>query len=165
MLPQASTSCSPVRHRGRCGLRRSASGSRQRAVDEAARWALQRTHRGQPIGRKFPTVQALLGQMEADVLGAVALVRSAADLIDRGLPVSKVAAACRLVAGRCADETTSAALQICGAYGLTRDLPVERLYREGKFYEVAQGVSEIQRIIVAREVLGEHEQAIDGPRR
>ena len=51
------------------------------------------------------------------------------------------------------------------AYGLTRDLPVERLYREGKFYEVAQGVAEIQRIIVAREVLGEHEQAIDGPRR
>ena len=134
-------------------------GIAQRAVDEAARWALQRTHRGQSIGRKFPTVQALLGQMEADVLGARALVRSAADLIDRGLPVSKAAAAARLVAGRCAHETTSAALQICGAYGLTRDLPVERLYREGKFYEVAQGVAEIQRIIVAREVLGEFEQA------
>ena len=138
-------------------------GIAQRAVDEAARWALQRTHRGQPIGRKFPTVQALLGQMEADVLGARALVRSAADLIDRDLPVSKVAAAARLVAGRCAHETTSAALQICGAYGLTRDLPVERLYREGKFYEVAQGVAEIQRIIVAREVLREREPTTGTP--
>ena len=137
-------------------------GIAQRAVDEAARWALQRTHRGQPIGRKFPTVQALLGQMEANVLGARALVRGVAELIDRGQPVSKAAAASRLVAGRCAQETTSAALQICGAYGLTRDLPVERLYREGKFYDVAQGVAEIQRIIVGREVLAEQDQAIGG---
>jgi alkylation response protein AidB-like acyl-CoA dehydrogenase len=69
---------------------------------------------------------------------------------------AKEAAAARVVAARAAREVTSAALQVCGAYGLTRELPVERLYREAKFFEVAQGVAEIQKIIVARHVLREH---------
>ncbi len=131
-------------------------GIAQRAIDEAARYALTRMHRGQPIGEKFATIQGLLGDMEASVLGARALVLHAADLIDAGEPVTKLAAAARIVAGRAARETTSNALQICGAYGLTREMVVERLYREGKFFEVAQGVAEIQKVIVAKQVLAEH---------
>jgi alkylation response protein AidB-like acyl-CoA dehydrogenase len=62
-------------------------------------------------------------------------------------------AAVRITTGRCAREVTSDALQICGAYGWTKELPVERLYREAKFFEVTQGVIDIQRAIVARHVL------------
>lgn len=132
-----------------------------RAVEEAAAYALTRTHRGEPIGTRFPTIQGLLGEMEASVLGARALVRSAAELVDAGLPVAKEAAACRIVAGRVAREVTGGALQVGGAYGLTRELPLERLYREGKFFEVAQGVAEIQKAIVARHVLAAARAAMD----
>jgi len=138
-------------------------GIAQRAIDEAVAYAQQRTHRGQPIATKFATIQALLGDMEASTLAARALVQEAAQLVDRGDPLAKHAAAARIVAGRAAREVTSAALQIGGAYGLTRDLPLERLYREGKFFEVAQGVVEIQRAIVARQVLAEHTQT-ESPR-
>jgi alkylation response protein AidB-like acyl-CoA dehydrogenase len=133
-------------------------GIAQRALDEAARYALDRTHRGTPIGHRFPTIQALLGDMQASVLSARAFVRSAASMVDAGVPTAEVAAAARLVAGRAAREVTSAALQVCGAYGLTRDLPVERLYREGKFFEVAQGVAELQRVIVARHLLARYDR-------
>ncbi|MDO8391302.1 MAG: acyl-CoA dehydrogenase family protein [Actinomycetota bacterium] len=131
-------------------------GIAQRAIDEAATYALQRTHRGQSIATKFPTIQGLLGEMEASTLAARALVHHAAELIDRGGDVAREAAAARVVAGRAAREVTSAAMQVCGAYGLTRELPLERLYREGKFFEVAQGVAEIQRAIVARHVIADH---------
>jgi alkylation response protein AidB-like acyl-CoA dehydrogenase len=130
-------------------------GVAQRAIEEAAAYGLQRTHRGEPIARKFSTIQALLGEMEASVLGARSLVRKVAESIDRGDDVAKEAAAARVVAGRAVREVTSAAMQVCGAYGLTRELPVERLYREGKFFEVAQGVAEIQRMIVGRSVLAD----------
>ncbi|MDO8364100.1 MAG: acyl-CoA dehydrogenase family protein [Actinomycetota bacterium] len=131
-------------------------GIAQRAIDEAAGYALQRTHRGEPIAKKFPTIQGLLGEMEASTLAARALVHHAAGLIDLGRDVAREAAAARVVAGRTAREVTSAAMQVCGAYGLTRELPLERLYREGKFFEVAQGVAEIQRSIVARHVIADH---------
>lgn len=131
-------------------------GIAQRAIDEAAAYALGRTHRGEPIAKKFPTIQGLLGEMEATTLGARTLVHHAAELIDGGQDVAREAAAARLVAGRAAREVTNAAMQVCGAYGLTRELPLERLYREGKFFEVAQGVAEIQRAIVARHVIADH---------
>jgi len=128
-------------------------GIAQRAVDEAAAFASTRLHRGVPLARRFPTVQALLGEMESEVLAARAMVRSCADLLDAGRTITKEAAASRLVAARAAREVTSMAMQVCGAYGLTQDLPLERLYREAKFFEVAQGVAELQKIVVARELL------------
>jgi alkylation response protein AidB-like acyl-CoA dehydrogenase len=131
-------------------------GVSQRATEEAGRYALTRMHRDRSIAEKFPTIQALLGDMEAQVLGARSYVRSAAQLIDDGeTDLAKVAASARLLSGRCAREVTSSALQICGAYGWTKELPVERLYREAKFFEVTQGVAEIQKVIVARCVLDE----------
>lgn len=84
---------------------------------------------------------------------ARALVDATAKLVDEGRPVSREAAACRLVAGRTAHEAASSALQVCGAYGWTREMVVERLFRESKFFEVTQGSAEIQQAIVAREVL------------
>lgn len=82
--------------------------------------------RGTPIARRFPTIQAILGQAAATTLVAAAR------------------------------DATTAALHVCGAYGLTRDMVVERLYREAVFYDVAQGVAESQQIIVARQLLADH---------
>jgi alkylation response protein AidB-like acyl-CoA dehydrogenase len=128
-------------------------GIAQRALDEAVAYALQRTHRDESIGHKFASIQTHLAEMQAGILAARALVRSVAVLVDRGLPVSREAASARLVSGRVARETTSSALQVCGAYGWTREMVVERLFRESKFFEVTQGSAEVQRAIVAREVL------------
>jgi alkylation response protein AidB-like acyl-CoA dehydrogenase len=135
----------------------SAVGIAQRALEESTRYALARTHRGTPIGRKFPTIQSLLGDMAAVVLAARSFTRAVADKIDRGEPVGKEAAALKIFAARTAREVTSDALQVCGAYGLTGDMPLLALYREAKIGEVFGGVAEIQRIIVARDSLNEVE--------
>jgi alkylation response protein AidB-like acyl-CoA dehydrogenase len=128
-------------------------GVAQRALHEATAYALQRTHRGTAIGTKFAGIQSLLADMRAAVLAARALLYETARLHDDGAGISARAAALRLVTGPAARKVTSDAMQICGAYGMTRDLPVERLYREAKFYEVAQGSLELQRVIVAKDVL------------
>ncbi|WP_372349714.1 acyl-CoA dehydrogenase family protein [Streptomyces sp. KL116D] len=128
-------------------------GIAQRALDEAASYALERTHRGVSIGRKFSAIQGHLADMQSNVLAARALVQTAALLIDEGKSVTTEAAAARLVAGRTAHEAASSALQVCGAYGWTRDMVVERLFRESKFFEVTQGSAEVQQAIVGREVL------------
>jgi len=128
-------------------------GVAQRALDEATRYALQRTHRGVPIGEKFPTVHALLADMSAAVLGARSALYDTAERLDAGGQLAGPIAALRLLTARAATETTSAALQVCGAYGLTREMAVERLYRQAKFYEVAQGSLELQRVIAGKAVL------------
>jgi alkylation response protein AidB-like acyl-CoA dehydrogenase len=128
-------------------------GIARRALEEAAAYGLQREHRGTPIARRFPTIQAILGQAAATTLAADALILSCADQLDRAQSIAGEAAAVRIAAAAAARDATTAALHVCGAYGLTRDMAVERLYREAAFYDVAQGVAEIQQIIVARELL------------
>ncbi|MEU7817113.1 acyl-CoA dehydrogenase family protein [Pseudonocardia sp. NPDC049154] len=131
------------------------AGIAARALEEASAYALTREHRGTPIGRKFPTIQALLGKAAASTLAAESLLLTCADLLDRKQSVPAEAASARLVSGRAAREATEAALHVCGAYGLTKDMVVERLYREAVFFDVSQGVTEIQQVIVARELLAE----------
>lgn len=132
----------------------------QRALEEATRYALQRTHRDVPIAHKFGSIQQMLGNMAASLDGARALTYDAARMRDVGDNVDRIAASARIVAARMAREATGAALEICGAYGFTKDMDVERLYREGKFYEVLQGVVQIQRLIVAKDVI--HRAGKDG---
>ncbi|XVV38352.1 acyl-CoA dehydrogenase family protein [Streptomyces sp. CA-100214] len=128
----------------------------RRALAEATKYANERTHRDTPIGEKFPTVQVLLGGMSAQVDAARLLTRRAARAVDRRDPrVSQLAASSRIVGARMTREVTSDALQVCGAYGFTKEMVLERLYREGKFYEVGQGVIELQRLIVGKKRIAE----------
>lgn len=128
----------------------------RRALEEATRYAAQREHRGHAIGERFPTIQALLGEMSAKVDAARALVHAAASAVDRNDPgVRRLAASTRIVCARMAREVTGDAMQVCGAYGFTQEMVLERLYREGKFYEVGQGVIEMQKIIVGKARLAE----------
>ncbi|MET0821300.1 MAG: acyl-CoA dehydrogenase family protein [Aeromicrobium sp.] len=128
-------------------------GVAQRALDEAASYAVTRLHRGASIGEKFSSIQSHLADMQASVLAARALLVETAAAVDSGDDIGAAAAALRIVTGRAARETASAAMQICGAYGMTQEMPIERLYREAKFYEVAQGAVELQRVIVGKDVL------------
>jgi alkylation response protein AidB-like acyl-CoA dehydrogenase len=128
-------------------------GIAQRALEEAATYAVTRLHREAAIGDKFSSIQSLLADMQASVFAARALLVETAAAVDRGEDIGPRAAALRIVSGRAARETASSALQICGAYGMTHEMPVERLYREAKFYEVAQGSVELQRVIVGKSVL------------
>lgn len=132
----------------------------RRALEEAVRYAGQREHRGRPIGERFATVQGLIGEMSARVDAARAMVHAAARAVDAQSPeVKRLAASTRIVCARMAREVTSDAMQVCGAYGFTQDMVLERLYREGKFYEVGQGVVELQRIIVGKQRLAEYARA------
>lgn len=128
-------------------------GMAQRALDEALTYARQRLHRGQPIGEKFPTIQTLVGTMVAEVAAARAVCWDAARRVDAGLGVGQEAAVARIVAGRAVRQVANDAMQVCGAYGWTKDMVVERLYRESKFYEVGQGAIELQKIIAGRDEL------------
>jgi alkylation response protein AidB-like acyl-CoA dehydrogenase len=105
-------------------------GLAQRAQELAVDYALDRTHRGTPIGRKFQTIQWLLGDIGAAVASARALTR----------------------------DVASNAMQVHGSYGLVQGSEVERLYREAKFFSVGQGVIELQRIVVARALLDDAER-------
>ncbi|KRA24719.1 hypothetical protein ASD65_10035 [Microbacterium sp. Root61] len=129
----------------------------RRAVEEAVAYASGREHRGEPIGDKFPTIQATLGEMAAQVAGARTMVQWAARAVDARDPDLKmIAASTRIVCARMAREVSSLAMQVCGAYGFTHEMVLERLYREGKFYEVGQGVIELQKLIVGKHLLREH---------
>ena len=129
----------------------------RRAVEEAVAYATAREHRGEPIGDKFPTIQVTLGEMEAQVAGARAMVQWAARAVDARDPaLKKIAASTRIVCARMAREVSSLAMQVCGAYGFTHEMVLERLYREGKFYDVGQGVLELQKLIVGKHLLREH---------
>jgi alkylation response protein AidB-like acyl-CoA dehydrogenase len=131
----------------------------RRALEESVRYATERTHRGEPIGLKFPTVRALIGEMSAHVDAARVMVKTAARAIDQGsVRVKQLAASTRIVCARMARETTSNAMQVCGAYGFTQEMILERLYREGKFYEVGQGVIELQKLIVGKQRLMEYKE-------
>ena len=133
-------------------------GLAQRAQELAVDYALDRTHRGTPIGRKFQTIQWLLGDIGAAVASARALTRDVAARLDAGADVSAAAAAARISAARSAEESASNAMQVHGSYGLVQGSEVERLYREAKFFSVGQGVIELQRIVVARALLDDAER-------
>lgn len=131
----------------------------RRALLEATRYAAERTHRGAAIGDKFAPIQILLGDMSAQVDAARVLVRRAAQAVDARDPeVKRLAASTRIVCSRMAREVTGQALQVCGAYGFTHEMVLERLYREGKFYEVGQGVIDLQKIIVGKRRLAEFQR-------
>lgn len=130
-------------------------GVAERALHEATSYALQRPHRGTAIGEKFASIKSLLARMQGSVLAARAMLYETANWIDAGRPPGARAAALRLVTGSAAREVTSSALEVCGAYGLTKEMVVERLYREGKFFEVAQGSVQLQEVVVGNALIRE----------
>jgi alkylation response protein AidB-like acyl-CoA dehydrogenase len=137
---------------GRLGIAACAVGLGQAALDEAVRYAGERQQFGQPIG-EFQGVQFLLADMGAAVESARATYLHAARLRDAGRRFSRQASIAKLVATDAAMRVTTDAVQVLGGYGYTRDFPVERYMREAKVTQIFEGTNQIQRMVIARDLL------------
>jgi butyryl-CoA dehydrogenase len=139
---------------GRIGMAAQALGLAEAAAEQALRYATVRRQFGQPIA-EFQGVQFQLSDMATEIEAAKHLVYHAAWLAQNGRPFSKAAAIAKLYSSEMAMRTTIKAVQIHGGYGYTRDYPVERYMRDAKIYEIGEGTSEIQRLVIARHLLRE----------
>ncbi len=140
---------------GRIGIGCQALGLAQAAMEEAIRYAKQRTAFGQTLSN-FQALQFMLADMSAGIEAVRLRLRHAAWLKDQGRPIIREAAEAKLLASELATRATKDALQIHGAYGYSSDFPIERMYREAKVYEIWEGTSEIQRVVIARQLLKEY---------
>ena len=138
---------------GRIGIASQALGIAQGALDQAIAYMKERVQFGKTLS-KFQGLQWMIADMETQVDAARLLVRRAAFNKDNGLPYNKEAAMAKLFAAETAMDVTTKALQIFGGYGYTRDYPVERMMRDAKITEIYEGTSEIQRVVIAGNVLG-----------
>jgi alkylation response protein AidB-like acyl-CoA dehydrogenase len=139
---------------GRIGIAAQAVGIAQAAFDVAAAYAKERTAFGGPIGR-FQAIAHKLADMQTEIEAARALVWRAARLKDAGRPHTVEGAQAKLFASRVARHWTGEAIQVLGGYGYTKEFPAERFYRDAKVTEIYEGTSEIQRLVIARGILGE----------
>jgi alkylation response protein AidB-like acyl-CoA dehydrogenase len=139
---------------GRIGIAAQAVGIAQAALDVAAAYAKERQAFGRPIGG-FGAIQQKLADMQTEIEAARALVWRAARLKEGGKPHSVEGAQAKLFASRVARHWTGEAIQVLGGYGYTKEFPVERYYRDAKVTEIYEGTSEIQRLVIARALLGE----------
>ncbi|MFL5981505.1 MAG: acyl-CoA dehydrogenase family protein [Gaiellaceae bacterium] len=137
---------------GRIGIAAQAVGIAQAAYDVALAYAQQRQAFGQRIA-EFQAIQHKLANMSMEIDAARLLVYRAAWLKDRGLPHTEAGAKAKLFASEMARRQTAEAIQVLGGYGYTKEFPVERYYRDAKVTEIYEGTSEIQRLVIARELL------------
>jgi alkylation response protein AidB-like acyl-CoA dehydrogenase len=144
---------------GRIGIAAQAVGIAQAAFDAARAYALERKQFGKPIGEQ-QAIQHKLANMSMEIDAARLLVLRAAWLKQRGRPHTEEGAKAKLFASETARRQTAEAIQIFGGYGYTKEFPVERFYRDAKITEIYEGTSEIQRLVIARSVLGLRKQAL-----
>jgi butyryl-CoA dehydrogenase len=138
---------------GRISIGAMALGIAQGALDHALERAKTRVQFGRPIGTK-QAIQFKIADMATQVDAARALVYNAALLKDAGKPFSTESAIGKLYASEASHFCTYEAIQIFGGYGYMRDYPLERFYRDSKLMEIGEGTSEIQRIVIGRNLLG-----------
>jgi alkylation response protein AidB-like acyl-CoA dehydrogenase len=138
---------------GRIGIAAQALGIAQAAYDAARAYALERRQFGQRIS-EFQAIQWKLADMATEIDAARLLVYRAAWLKQEGRPHTEEGAKAKLFASEMARRQTAEAIQILGGYGYTKEFPVERYYRDAKITEIYEGTSEIQRLVIARSILG-----------
>jgi len=136
---------------GRLGIAAQAVGIAQAALTHASKYASERRQFGKPI-KEFQAIQFKLADMAMRVAASRALLHAAATARDRGQHVTQFSAMAKLMASETAMWVTTQAIQIFGGYGYVKDYPVERLFRDAKVTEIYEGTSEIQRIVIAREL-------------
>jgi alkylation response protein AidB-like acyl-CoA dehydrogenase len=137
---------------GRLGIAACATGLAQAALDLAADYAKQREQFGRAI-TEFEGLRFLLAEMAAAVDSARATYLMAARKRDAGRPFSPDAAVAKMIASDVAMKVTTDAVQVLGGYGYTRDYPAERYMREAKVTQIFEGTNQIQRLVIARQLL------------
>jgi alkylation response protein AidB-like acyl-CoA dehydrogenase len=139
---------------GRIGIGALSIGLAQAAYEEAVKYACQREAFGKPIA-EHQAIQWMIADAAMEIEAARLLVYKAAWLKDEGKPFSKAAAMAKLMASEVAETVARNAIQIHGSYGYSREYPVERIYRDQRWMTIGEGTSEIQRLVIARNVLRE----------
>jgi alkylation response protein AidB-like acyl-CoA dehydrogenase len=144
---------------GRIGIATQAVGIAQACLDASVRWAQSRRQFGQPIA-EFQAIQNKLALMATDIEAARHLTYHAARLRDAGAPCSKEAAMAKLFASTMCNRAARDAVQIHGAMGCMRGADVERYFRDARVTELYEGTTEIQKMVIARQLLKEHAAAM-----
>jgi alkylation response protein AidB-like acyl-CoA dehydrogenase len=139
---------------GRIGIAALSLGIAEGAYQEALRYAGVRKQFGRYIG-SFQGVSFQLADMALEIEAGTHLLYHAAWLKQNGKPFKKEAAMAKLYCSELAMRTTTKAVQIFGGYGYTTEYPVERMMRDAKVCEIGEGTSEIQRLVIGRQILGE----------
>lgn len=137
---------------GRISIAALSLGIAKGAYEAAVQYSKERHQFDQPIAN-FQGISFKLADMATEIMAAEMLTMQAADLKNRDLSVTKEAAMAKYYASEVAVKTSNDAVQIFGGYGYTKDFPVEKFYRDSKLCTIGEGTSEIQKIVIAREIL------------
>jgi alkylation response protein AidB-like acyl-CoA dehydrogenase len=138
---------------GRISIASLALGIAKGALETARTYALQREQFGKPIA-SFQAIAFKLADMHVRIEASEALILAACDAKERGLPVTALSAMAKYDASEAAVAVATDAVQVLGGYGYTKDFPAEKYYRDSKLCTIGEGTSEIQKLVIAREVLG-----------
>ena len=141
-----------VLDRGRIGIGALAVGLGRAALETAVAYAKERKQFGKALA-EFQMIQFRLAQARTDIEAGRLLIHRAASLADAGLPFARAASMGKLYATEAASRAANASLQVLGGYGYLRDYPVERIVRDVRLMEIGEGTSEIQRIVIARDLV------------
>jgi alkylation response protein AidB-like acyl-CoA dehydrogenase len=137
---------------GRIGIAALSLGIAEGAYEQAVKYATERRQFGKAIA-DFQGIQFMLADMATEIEAAKHLVYHAAWLKEQGRPFTTEASMAKLFASEAAMRITTRAVQVHGGYGYTREYPVERMMRDAKICEIGEGTSEIQRLVIARNLL------------
>lgn len=137
---------------GRISIAALSLGIAKGAYEAAKKYAQERQQFDKPISH-FQGISFKLADMATEIAAAELLIQSACDLKDKHLPVTREAAMAKYYASEVAVKVATEAVQIFGGYGYTKDFPVEKYYRDSKLCTIGEGTSEIQKLVIAREIL------------
>ena len=140
-------------NQGRIGIGAQMLGLAQGALEHALSYATERKQFGKPIA-EFQGIQFELAEMAVDVEAARLLVYNAARLHDAGRPFLTEAAMCKYFASQIAERVASRAIEVFGGVGFTKDYPVEKLYRDAKIGRIYEGTSNMQKMTIAKQIIG-----------
>ena len=139
---------------GRISIAALALGMARGAYDAALKYSTEREQFKKPIAA-FQAIQFMLADMATEIDAASLLINRAAWLKDRGMKVNRESAMAKLYASEVGVRVCDRALQIYGGYGYVKDFPVEKFYRDVKLCTIGEGTSEIQRLVIARDLLSQ----------
>lgn len=137
---------------GRISIGALSLGIAKGALEAAVRYSKERHQFGKPIS-SFQAIAFKLADMATEIEAAELLLMEAADLKNRGEKVTKVSAMAKYYASEVSVRVATEAVQIFGGYGYTKDFPVEKFYRDCKLCTIGEGTSEIQKLVISREIL------------
>jgi len=137
---------------GRISIAALGLGTAVGAFETARDYAKEREQFGKPIAQ-FQAIQFYLAEMATRIAAAEALTFAACDAMDRGLPVTKLSAEAKLAAGEAAVFCSERGVQILGGYGFIKDYRAEKFYRDAKICTIGEGTSEIQKLVISRQIL------------